>query len=236
MKKIFLSLLVVISLFMITGCVRQSAKDFKEEYEAINGRTIRDDIKYRDLTIPEENPYIKVSSDDIAEKIKNKETFYLYVGDPLCPWCRSGLEKMIEVANKEGIKDIYYVDFWDDEHNEILRDLYSIEKVGDEVVITKTREPEEGYKVLYNAVYDFIQDYTVMLDGTEYTVGQGVKKVYGGDHFYFQDGVCMKYVSLRSDKLVKANDPLTEEVLKDQENMFTEFFAKKNVCTGDENC
>ena len=69
MKKIFLSLLVVISLFMITGCVRQSAKDFKEEYEAINGRTIRDDIKYRDLTIPEENPYIKVSIDDIAEKM-----------------------------------------------------------------------------------------------------------------------------------------------------------------------
>ena len=237
MKKILVSLLLVISLFMITGCVRQSAKDFKKEYEDINGRTLRGDIKYRDLNIPEDNPYVKVDIDTIAEKIKNKETFYLYVGDPLCPWCRSGLEKMIEVAKKEGIEDIYYVDFWDDEHNEILRDLYNLEVTDGKVTkVTKTREEEAGYKVLYEAVYDFIQDYTVSVDGVEYPVGDGIKKIFGGDHFSFVNGVCKKYVSLRSDKLVKATDELTDEVLKDQEENFTKFFEKDNVCTGNENC
>ena len=73
-----------------------------------------------------------------------------------------------------------------------------------------------------------------MKDGKEYTV-PFTKKVFGGDHFYFVNGVCTRYVSLRSDKLEKATDELSEEVLKDQEEQFTKFFEKK-VCTGNENC
>ena len=231
-KKLLLVFVVMISLFMITGCCNKAGKEFKEEYEALNGKTMIKEIKYRDLNIPEDNPYEKVSIDKIAEMIKNKETFYLYVGDPMCPWCRSGLEKMIEVAKKEGIKKIYYVDFWDDEHNETLRDLYELEVTDGKVTkVTKTREEEAGYKVLYEAVYDFIQDYRVAVDGVEYPVGDGIKKVFGGDHFYFENGVCKKYVSLRSDKLEKATDVLSEEVLKDQEEQFTKFFEKSNVCT-----
>ena len=230
MKKLLLVFVVMISLFMITGCGNKSGKEFKEEYEALNGKVLKGDIKYRDLSINENNPYEKVSIDKIAEMIKNKETFYLYVGDPMCPWCRSGLEKMIEVANKEGIEKIYYVDFWDDEHNEILRDLYDIEVEDGKVTkVTKTREEEAGYKVLYEAVYDYIQDYRVSKDGVEYPVGDGIKKVFGGDHFYFKDGKCVRYVSLRSDKLAKATDELTEEILKDQETNFTAFF-KGNTC------
>lgn len=231
-KKILFVFITLLTLVTLTGCCNKAGKEFKKEYEAINGKTLKGDIKYRDLTIDENNPYEKVSIDKIAEMINNKETFYLYVGDPLCPWCRSGLEKMIEVANKEGIEKIYYVDFWDDEHNEILRDLYDIEVTDGKVTkVTKTREEEAGYKVLYQAVYDFIQDYTVVKDGVEYPVGDGIKKVFGGDHFYFENGKCTKYVSLRSDKLVKATDELSEEVLKDQEEQFTKFFNKSNTCT-----
>ena len=233
-KKLLFIIVAILTLFTITACCNNPGKEFKKEYEAINGKTLKGDIKYRDLTIDENNPYEKVSIDKIAEMIKNKETFYLYVGDPLCPWCRSGLEKMIEVANKNKIEKIYYVDFWDDEHNEILRDLYDVEVNGDEVTFNKIREEEAGYKVLYEAVEDFIQDYTVMKDGKEYTV-PFTKKVFGGDHFYFVNGVCTRYVSLRSDKLEKATDELSEEVLKDQEEQFTKFF-EKNVCTGNENC
>ena len=117
-KKLLFIIVAILTLFTITACCNNPGKEFKKEYEAINGKTLKGDIKYRDLTIDENNPYEKVSIDKIAEMIKNKETFYLYVGDPLCPWCRSGLEKMIEVANKNKIEKIYYVDFWDDEHNE----------------------------------------------------------------------------------------------------------------------
>ena len=213
---------------------KQTALDFKEEYEKVNGKTMINDIKYRTLDIDSNNPYVKVSIDEIAKKIENKESFYLYVGDHLCPWCRSGLEKMIEVANREKIETIYYVDFWDDEHNEILRDLYDVELDGKKIKILKTQEETEGYKVLYEAVKDYIQDYTITKDGKEYNVG--VKKVYGGDHFYFNKGKCEKYVSLRVPSLAKANDELTESILKEQEETYTKLFTSSNVCNGNSNC
>ncbi len=230
-KKFLFVLLVSLSLLLITGCgVRQSARDFKEEYESINGKVIRDNITYRVLTIDEDNPYIKVEPSEIVKKIENKDTFYLYVGDTLCPWCRSGLEKMIEVAKKEGIKDIYYIDFWDDDHKEILRDLYEVK----DGKVEKTQEATEDYLKILEVVKKYVQDYTITSEDKTYDVG--VKRLFGGDHFYFNKGVCERYVSLRSDKLEKANDELTEEVLKDQEDKFTNFFKNQNYCTGDENC
>ena len=243
MKKkniIAVAIFAVIASIICVGCQtkksndNQSALDFKEEYEKVNGKEMINDIKYRTLDIDENNPYVKVSIDEIAKKIENNETFYLYVGDHLCPWCRSGLEKMIEVAKSEDIKTIYYVDFWDDDHKEILRDLYDVEIDGENVNIIKTQEATEGYKVLYEAVKEYIQDYTITKDGKDYNVG--IKRVFGGDHFYFNKGKCERYVSLRVPSLNKATDELTEEVLQEQEDLFTKFFTPTNVCGIDSNC
>ena len=233
-KKIFLTIIVFMLIF-VTGCekTRQSALDFKEEYESVNDKVLRGDIKYRTLNINEKNPYIKVTPEEIVEKINNKETFYLYVGDPLCPWCRSGLEKMIEVAIDKGIKDIYYIDFWDDEHNEILRDLYDIKINKKDIEFIKTQDSAKGYDEILEAVSLFVQDYTITKDDVTYNVG--VKRIYGGDHFYFEKGICKKYVSLRSDKLAKSSDELTKEVLDDQQKNFEEFF-EPIVCTGESDC
>ena len=225
---------LVVVLFLGKPSYKQSALDFKEEYEKVNGKTMKGDIKYRTLDIDKNNPYVKVSIDEIAKKIKNGETFYLYVGDHLCPWCRSGIEKMIEVANREKIDTIYYVDFWDDEHNEILRDLYDVEINGEEVNIVKTKEATEGYKVLYEAVKDYIQDYTITKDGVDYNAG--VKKVYGGDHFYFNKGVCERYISLRVPSLAKATDELTKAILDEQDDLFTTLFVSPKVCSVETNC
>ena len=233
-NKYLLIMLVTMALFIITGCGNKKALEFKKEYEDVNGKTIRENIKYRTLNIDEDNPYIKTTIEEIEKKINNKESFYLYVGDSLCPWCRSGLEKMIEVAKNENIKEIYYVDFWDDNHSEILRDLYEVNVQNGKATFTKTQDAKSGYNTLLNAVSSFVQDYTITKDGVEYNVG--VKRVYGGDHFYFDKGICKTYVSLRSDKLANANDSLTEEVLNDQESKFTMFFAANSVCDGSDNC
>ena len=225
-RSILLVLVLLVGAFVWSGCTeeyRKEALDFKKEYESINNKVIKDDLKYKELDIAQDNPYVKVDPNEIVKKIDNKETFYLYVGDSLCPWCRSGLEKAIEVAKKEGIKDIYYIDFWDDNHKEILRDLYTVEvnKKG-KATFTKTQEATDAYKRIIEAVKDYAQDYTIDKDGKTYNVG--VKRTFGGDHFYFKDGKCVKYMSLRSPKLKSAFDPLTEEVLKDQEETFTKFF------------
>ena len=143
---------------------------------------------------------------------------------------------MIEVAKKEGVKNIYYIDFWDDNHKEILRDLYEVKVNGKKVSYKKTQDAVDGYDQLIENVKDYVQNYTIDKDGKTYDVG--VKRIYGGDHFKFVDGKCIAYVSLRSDKLEKSLDELTEEVLKDQETNFTNFFraTDSNVCTGESNC
>lgn len=236
MKKVLLIITIIISAFLITGCIRtrKSAVDFKEEYEKVNNEVMKGDIKYRSLEIRKDNPYIKVDPSEIVKKIENKETFYLYVGDHLCPWCRSGIEKMIDVALENGVKDIYYIDFWDDNHNEILRDVYEVQTIDkkNKVVKTKTEIPE--YKEILKAVENFAQDYTITKDDKTYEVGE--KRIFGGDHFYFENGECKRYTSLRSDKLNKATDPLTEEVLKDQEENFKKLFTNPNVCNDTSNC
>ena len=228
-RKVILLLLIILSIGAVAGCTkktvehRQAALDFKHEYEQINGQVARGDLKWRSLDISEDNPYIKVDPSEIVKKIENNETFYLYVGDHLCPWCRSGLQKAVEVAMREGIKDIYYIDFWDDSHNEILRDLYTVEvnKKG-KATFTQTKEATEAYTKILDATKEFAQDYTIDKDGKTYNVG--VKRLFGGDHFYFKDGKAVKYMTLRSDKLAGSFDELTEEVLNDQEQVFTNFF------------
>lgn len=223
---------IIVLILVIGGFVaykslyhRKSALDFKYEYEKVNNKEAKGDKKYRVLNISKDNPYVKVDPSEIVKKIENKESFYLYVGDHLCPWCRSGLEKAIEVAMKQGIKDVYYIDFWDDNHNEILRDLYTVEvDKKDEPTFTKTKDATDAYTKILDAVKDYAQDYTIDKDGNTYNVG--VKRLYGGDHFYFENGKCVRYMTLRSEKLAGSFDPLTEEVLQDQEEVFTKFFKK----------
>ncbi len=225
-RKLLLVLLIMLGLFTITGCTkkeaRQSAIDFKNEYEALNGKPAKGDKIYRTLNISDQNPFIKTTDTDILDKIHNKETFYVYIGDPLCPWCRSGLEKFTNVSIKRKIQDIYYIDFWDDDHNEILRDLYELDDSNKEISFKLTREGNPAYMEILEYVNDFAQDYTITKDDTTYNIGE--KRLYGGDVFFFKDGKAVKYVSMRSDKLEGAFDELSDEVLKDQEDKFNEFF------------
>lgn len=224
-KKLLLLLgLIVVGGLTLTGCkqVRQSALDFKEEYESVNGTEARNKKPFRSLSISKYNPIVKITQEELISKLDNNETFYLYVGDSLCPWCRSGIEKFIEVAMDQNIENVYYVDFWDEEYNDILRNLIKAEKVNGEIVFTETQEATTAYKKLMAKVEGLVQDYTVTLDGETYNTGE--KRVMGGDLFYFKDGEALKYASLRSDELVDSFGKLTEEVLADQEKVFTEFF------------
>jgi hypothetical protein len=113
MKKVFVLFMCLFVLFLFTGCEvkkdNQAALDFKEEYESFNGVKNSRGVEHRTVHIPEDNPYEKVDPNRIVEMIENKESFYLYVGDALCPWCRSVLEKSIEVAKENNIEIIYYV-------------------------------------------------------------------------------------------------------------------------------
>ena len=134
-RSIPLLLLFLIVIFTLTACENKDAIDFKKNHEALNNVVNKNGKKHRTITISKDNPFVKSSAKEVIEKIENKENFYVYFGSALCPWCRSVIEKAVEVANNNGIDKIYYVDIWDSEGNEILRDKYTLDDDGNAVKI-----------------------------------------------------------------------------------------------------
>lgn len=133
-KKALLVLLMILVLISTTACnnyleksntTLQDALKFKIEYESFNGKK-SEYFKYREVIIPENNPFIYSTADEIVKKIEENETFFVYFGDPECPWCRSIIEQATKIATEKNIEKIYYVRIWNGFHNEILRDTYEL--------------------------------------------------------------------------------------------------------------
>ena len=227
---VVVALLVLFGAFLINE--QRSKKDakvaaekaaaFKEDYESLNGQKIQNSSQeYRTVSIPEDNPFYEVKDSDIVDMINKKETFYVYFGDEKCPWCRSTIEKAVEVAKKYKVDKIYYVAIWDDNYNEIVRDKYRLNGTKLEVV----SEGSEAYKELLKAFDSKLSDYKLKSDaGVEIEVGE--KRIYAPNYFYVKDGKLEKFVAGKSELQKGALDELTEEILADEEKQFTEFFKE----------
>ena len=219
-RKIIMMLLIVGSLFLATGCVSEDAKKFKNDYESVNGKENSSGKVHRTVSILEDNPYTYATAEDIVKKIENKETFYVYFGDKLCPWCRSVIEKSIKVAKENNIKTIYYVPIWDDEGNEILRDRL---KVNDEGKIETVKEGTEAYKKLLELLDNVLSDYSLNdKDGKKVETKE--KRIYAPNFIYVESGEAKKLIEGISEKQKDAREELSEEILQDEEEIFKSFF------------
>ncbi len=219
-KRILIVVLTILAVGFLTGCSSKSAKEFKESYEALNGTTNKSGKEHRSVKIDSNNPFEKVEASEIVEKINNKESFYVYFGDELCPWCRSVIEKFIEVANKNNIKKVYYVKIWDKEGTEILRSKYELDDNNELKEVIKGTD--EYYKLL-ESFNDLLSDYTLTdKDGNKVDVHE--KRIFAPNFVYVKDGVAVKLVDGISDKQKDAREELTKEMLTDEEKTFNEFF------------
>ena len=220
MKKYLIVLVLFIMLLGVTGCKNNKyALEFKEEYESLNGTTNKSGKEHRKINISKNNPFHKVEQKDIVKMIEDKQTFYLYVGDPLCPWCRSVLEKSIEVAKENKVKEIYYIDIWDDDGNEILRDKYELK----DGTLVKTVNGTEEYKKLLEYFDSVLSNYTVS-DNDGNKIETGEKRIYAPNFFYIENGKVIKLVEGISDKQKDSREELTKEILDDEQKIFEEFF------------
>ena len=188
---------------------------FKEAYEALNGQSNSSGKAHRNVQIAEDNPFVKVSIDEIVTKIENNETFYVYFGDELCPWCRSVIEKAIEVSKAASIDTIYYVKTWDEEGNEIFRDIYEIT---DGKPVEKQKGTEAYYKILKYAS-DHLDDYQID------EISTGEKRIYIPLFLYIENGKVLRSTEGISEYQEDSRQELSEEILNDEERMFKEFFG-----------
>ena len=227
MKKYFKLFLITILVITLCGCNNNQKEEldpaslaFKEEYEKLNGQTNANGKVHRTINISESNPFEKITTSELINKIEVNENLYVYFGDPLCPWCRSVLEKAIEVAKNKNIKKIYYVKIWDDNGTEVLRSKYTLNKKNKpEVVINGT----EDYYKLINYFKDLLKDYTLTTtDGK--TVNVGEKRIYAPNFIYIENKVGQRLVTGISDLQKDSREELTKEMLTDEETIFNEFF------------
>ena len=192
---------------------------FKEAYEALNEKTNASGKEHRTVAIPEDNPFVEVTAAEVLEKISSKESFFVYIGDEMCPWCRSVIEKAIEIAKAADVKKIYYVQIWDDDHNEILRDQYKYEDGQLVQVLEGTKE----YQELLKLWGDLLEDYTLTVEEEEIQVGE--KRIYAPNFLYIEKGEAIRFTTGISDLQEDARVELNEEILKDEETQFKAFFG-----------
>ena len=225
MKKILSIMLVLISVFAVVGCEQKSKATeaslaFKEDYEKLNGKENKSGKVHRTVSIDEANPYVEVSADEIVKKIANNETFYVYFGSTLCPWCRSTIESAIKVAKENNIETIYYVDVWDDEGNEILRDKLEVDKKGK---VKVAKKGTESYYKLLDYFDEYLRNYD-LTDSNGKAVESNEKRIYAPNYMYIENGNIKKLTNGKADSQKDAREELTEQLKNEQLAKFRDFF------------
>lgn len=235
-NKVLKLFLLFVAVFTLTACFDNDNKDSKEEkdnkaaiafkndYEEINGTVNSSGKEHRTITLSEKNVFVETTPEDIVKKIENKDSFYVYFGSRLCPWCRSTLEMADRISRENDIEKIYYVDIWDDEGNEIFRDKYTLDENGELVL---SYEGTESYKKIVEYFSDYLSDYTLTKDNGE-IVNTNEKRIYAPNYVYVSKGKVARLITGISEKQNGSRDELTEEILKDEEEMFNNFFV--NTC------
>lgn len=234
MKKIFLALILTITIFNLTGCtqpkktVSTDSLKFKEEYESLNGEENSFGKEYRTISISEDNPFVYKQADDIVEMINNNETFAVYFGFDSCPWCRSVVPTLIEVAQDLNIEKIYYVDVKD------IRDTIEINEDGK---LETTKKGTDGYYKLIELLDNVLSDYT-LVDSDGNNISTDEKRIYAPNIVIVVDGKAKRLESGISEKQTDGYMELTDEIKEDTYNKYIDILeymkSKQNSC--DSNC
>ncbi len=215
MKKIFKNTLIFIIIFSLAiACSKETNENkektdaikFKEEYEALNNTiSEKDGKKIRSITIKEDNPIQYKTADELVEMINNKETFVVYFGFPDCPWCRSVIPTLIEVASKLNFQKIYYVDVKE------IRDTLSLNEEGKIVV---ENEGSEGYKKLLKILDNVLEKYT-LTNAKGKKIDTKEKRIYAPNIVAIKDGVSLKLTDGISEKQENGYVDITEEMKRE---------------------
>jgi len=207
MRKIISLILIILSVIVVTGCEKKETKltdaeKFKEEYESLNNTTNeKNGKKIRNLSIPEDNPMIYKTAEEISKMIDNKETFIVYFGFKDCPWCRSVVEELINVAKDKNIGRIYYVD---------VKEIRDVKEVTEEGKVETTKKGSKGYYELLEKLESVLDDYT-LYDKDEKEIIDG-KIIYAPNVVAVSEGKAIKLVTGESDGLEDPYQELTDKM------------------------
>ena len=173
-------------------------------------------------------PIVNISADNTVKYIKPKEVVnvlkkgsgIIYFGYNTCPWCRSLVSTLTEVA-KEKKEKIYYVDIKD------IRSTFTIDN---------GKSTKDYYNIL-DELDNYLEEYFLEdEDGNKYDTKE--KRLYAPTIVAVSRGnITSVHIGTVSSQK-SGYDKLTEEEIKELENIITDLITKKNevVCTKENNC
>jgi len=234
-NKIFLTIIIFCTLSVIGICtyaimnheneVVSDAQKFKEEYEALN-ETVIGEYVYRSLDISTDNPIIYKTGKEVLDVLKN-ESAIVYFGFAACPWCRSILPTLLEVAEDEEVETIYYVDIQN------IRDEY---KFTGSIIPEKTKEGTIAYQEIIEFFGKNLDKYYVSDEkGNRYDTG--TTRLYAPTVISVKNGEIKK---IQVNNVESYTNPFVEETKEQKEELkkiYQELFnsIEDGVCT-DEGC
>lgn len=215
-KKLKIIIAIVIGIVLIVGivfaCIKinevQNPTDaikFKTEYEKLNNTTNDKGKTYRSLQISTSNPMKYASAGKIVEKMNSQETFLVYFGFAKCPWCRSVVGELMNVANDQKLNKIYYVDI------ENIRDTLSYDE-NDNLMTTK--DGSDDYYTLIEKMSNVLEDYTIQNKNNEETL-TGEKRIYAPNIIAVINGEAQNLTTGISTALTDPYAELTDEIKSD---------------------
>ena len=234
-KRLSLVLVAVIIAGILFGVIyhidkkqkNTDAYKFKIEYESLNGEKSQSGKIYRSLNISKNNRIKYSTAEEIVKKIDNKESFVVYFGFAKCPWCRSMIENLLDLADKNNT-DIYYVD---------ILDIRDTKEIVDGKVKT-TKDGDENYIKLLDRLDSVLSDYILNDDeGAEYNTDE--KRIYAPNVVAIVYGKPEKLTEGISKDLEDPYGEITNKMKKDSIDQLKCIFKcmeKAGICTKESAC
>lgn len=234
-KRIMYGLIAVLVAGIIFGVLfyldkKEKSKDsykFKVEYESLNGETSQSGKKYRTLNISKDNRIKYSTAKEIYEKMNKNETFIVYFGFAKCPWCRSMVENLLDLADKNKV-DIYYVDVYD------IRDV----KEAKDGKVVETKKGDKYYLKLLTKMDNVLSDYVLETENKN-ELHTGEKRIYAPNVVTVVQGHAEKMVEGISKDLKDPYGKITDKMKKDSIGELKCIFKcleKASVCTKPSSC
>jgi len=167
--------------------INEDSLAFKAEYEYHNNKPDEDnpDRTFKEIIIPEYNPFRYTDFDEIIDLLENNGTGIIYLGFPTCPWCRNLVPVLTEIAIDFGISEILYRNIFEDRN--VLELQTRINSRGREVTeIIETRAGHPGYYRLMELLGDLSSPYVGLDDDS-------IRRIYAPTIIFIKDGEVVNY-------------------------------------------
>lgn len=209
-------ILLIITIILIAGCTNnKDALKFKNDYESININKI-----YRKVKINKNNPIKYTTFNEVNNKIKNNDTFILFIGSKTCAWSRSTIETLINEANAYGIRTIYYIEIRPNGVDSDQRDLYDY-KENTNKKIYLSHKGTDDYRKFLKLTKNVLDNYSynnITLNNTKFVNTPSL--------FMIKKGKIKTKITGISNNQKTENQKINDNIKNDMIKIYDEFFEK----------